>query len=136
MKKSKVLVLALIVTVLLTVIMLSISNSKKPPEIPSCDTSEYYLLNKEYEYSASVVANEPHPFASPIKTNSTRIKIYNNGDQMIVCTLYLATYLTDPIKTIIVESQSSGVFGELTAASLYHLSFETDCESIDIVLSY
>lgn len=99
------------------------------------ENEDYRLSGSEYLYTASVSANEPHFLASPVKTNSTKITVHNRGEQEIECCLYDTNNLSSPIKTIKIKPNTCGVFGELTAALLYRLSFTSNSAQIEIAVT-
>ena len=130
--------------VLLLVVLLLLSGcSERIPDkgvrLDQFHQEPVYLSDLDLEadpfwFATDDVENDYVTLLVPLNTNTTRIRVYNVGNSVMECDLYLAPDQNDPIMTCRIEPEESAVFSNLSASSFYYVGMKPQGDSVDIII--
>ena len=97
-----------------------------PVYLSDSETAEWFAVED--------VENDYVTLLVPLNTNSTEIRVYNVGDSVIECDLYLAPDHDNPIMTFTIQPEASRVFTNLSASFYYYVGMKPMGDSVDIII--
>lgn len=99
-----------------------------PAETGGRGSAEYTLFFPDdgtFSYAHNIGADETLYVHEIIKTNTTQIRVTNEGETAIVCNLYDPDDISNALQTLSIEPGKSATFANLISTQTYCIGFQS-----------
>ena len=90
--------------------------------------------DSSFNFCVEDVADDYVTILAPLHTGSGHIRVFNVGNCVIECDLYIAPDQNEPVMTCVIQPEKSGAFINLSAEQYYYVGVKPMGSSVDVII--